>query len=49
MIDVSKHGFIKVLGKGRLPNIPVVVRSKLFSLEAERSIRDAGGACELVA
>lgn len=49
LIDVTKHGFIKVLGKGHLPRIPLVVRAKLFSKGAEKSIKEIGGACELVA
>ena len=49
MIDVTKAGFFKVLGKGRLPNQPVVVKAKLFSKTAERRIKAVGGACILVA
>ena len=49
VIDVTKAGFNKVLGKGRLPNIPVVVKAKIFSKTAERRIKAIGGACVLVA
>jgi large subunit ribosomal protein L27Ae len=49
LLDVTKHGYFKVLGKGRLPKVPLVVRAKFFSKEAERKIKDAGGACLLVA
>jgi ribosomal protein L15 len=38
-----------VLGKGRLPDIPVVVRARYFSKEAEQKIKEAGGVVELVA
>jgi len=38
-----------VIGKGRLPNQPVVVKAKLFSKTAERRIKAVGGACILVA
>ncbi|MCV4614666.1 uL15 family ribosomal protein, partial [Escherichia coli] len=31
VIDVTKAGFQKVLGRGRLPNVPLVVRAKFFS------------------
>ena len=31
VIDVTKSGFFKVLGKGSLPNIPIVVKAKFFS------------------
>jgi large subunit ribosomal protein L27Ae len=37
------------LGKGRLPNQPVVVKAKFFSKTAERRIKAVGGACVLVA
>lgn len=49
VIDVTKAGFFKVLGKGRLPNQPVVVKAKFFSKTAERRIKAVGGACVLVA
>ena len=47
-IDVTKYGFYKVLGKGKL-TIPVLVKAKFFSKEAESRIKEAGGACVLVA
>ena len=49
VIDISKAGYFKVLGKGRLPNQPVVVRAKYFSKTAERRIIAVGGACVLTA
>ena len=49
VIDVTKSGFFKVLGKGVLPKIPVIVKAKLFSKTAEKRIKEAGGACVLVA
>ncbi|EEH39578.2 60S ribosomal protein L28 [Paracoccidioides lutzii Pb01] len=49
VLDLLPLGYSKVLGKGRLPEIPVVVRARYFSKEAERKIKDAGGAVELVA
>lgn len=47
-IDVTKYGYHKVLGKGQLP-IPLVVKAKFFSREAELRIKQAGGACVLTA
>ena len=47
-IDVTKYGYYKVLGKGKLP-IPVLVKAKFFSKEAEKRIKEAGGACVLIA
>ncbi len=49
VIDVTKAGFQKVLGRGRLPNIPVVIKAKFFSKTAERRIKAIGGACVLTA
>ena len=49
VIDVLKAGYFKVLGKGRLPNQPVVVKAKFFSKTAERRIKAVGGACVLTA
>eukprot|EP00951_Prasinocladus_malaysianus_P007994 scaffold57555_cov30-Prasinocladus_malaysianus.AAC.1 len=49
VIDVTKSGYFKVLGKGELPNQPVVVKAKFFSKLAESKIKEAGGACVLVA
>lgn len=42
-------GYAKVLGKGRIPDIPMVVKARYVSKEAERKIKEAGGVVELVA
>ncbi|MCB0369869.1 MAG: uL15 family ribosomal protein [Bdellovibrionales bacterium] len=49
VIDVTKAGYFKVLGKGFLPSQPVVVKAKFFSKIAERKIKAVGGACLLTA
>jgi large subunit ribosomal protein L27Ae len=49
VIDVTKAGYFKVLGKGALPNVPVIVKAKVFSKTAEKRIRAAGGVCVLTA
>eukprot|EP00466_Bigelowiella_natans_P011710 jgi/Bigna1/50066/estExt_Genewise1.C_650094 len=49
VIDVTKAGFFKVLGKGKLPSQPVIVKAKFFSKDAERKIKAVGGACVLTA
>eukprot|EP00347_Sterkiella_histriomuscorum_P009266 403341866 len=49
VIDVTKAGFFKVLGKGVLPKIPVIVKAKLFTKLAEKRIKEAGGVCVLTA
>merc|ERR1712072_600367 len=45
VIDVTKSGFFKVLGKGRLPAQPVIVKAKFFSKSAEKKIKEVGGVC----
>jgi large subunit ribosomal protein L27Ae len=49
VLDVTKLGYFKVLGKGVLPSVPLVVKAKYFSKDAEKKIREAGGACVLTA
>ncbi|KAJ5885299.1 Helicase-like DEXD box c2 type [Penicillium taxi] len=49
VIDLLPLGYSKVLGKGRLPQIPVVIRARYVSRDAEEKIKAAGGVIELVA
>ena len=49
VIDVTKKGFFKVLGKGVLPKQPLIVKAKFFSKLAESKIKAVGGACVLTA
>ncbi|RAL08408.1 60S ribosomal protein uL15 [Aspergillus homomorphus CBS 101889] len=49
VIDLLALGYSKVLGKGRLPEVPIVVRARYFSRDAEKKIKEAGGVVELVA
>ncbi|KIY95849.1 60S ribosomal protein L27a-3 [Monoraphidium neglectum] len=49
VIDVTKYGLFKVLGKGQLPAQPLVVKAKFFSKLAEKKIKEAGGAVVLTA
>jgi large subunit ribosomal protein L27Ae len=49
VIDVTKYGIFKVLGKGKLPGQPVVVKAKFVSKLAERKIKEVGGAVILTA
>merc|ERR1712192_7678 len=39
VIDISKAGFCKVLGKGVLPKQPVIVKARFFSRVAEEKIK----------
>lgn len=49
VLDVTHSGFFKVLGKGRLPKVPIIVKAKEFSKSAEKKIRSVGGCCVLTA
>ena len=47
VVDIAKFGYSKVLGRGRIPKIPFVVKAKFFSKKAEKKIKTAGGAVQL--
>jgi len=49
VIDVTKAGYFKVLGKGVLPAQPLIVKAKFFTRLAEEKIKGAGGVCVLTA
>lgn len=49
VIDLLSLGYAKLLGKGRLPNVPIVVRARYVSALAEKKIKEAGGVVQLVA
>lgn len=49
VIDTLAHGYGKVLGAGKLPEVPVIVKARYVSKLAEEKIRAVGGVVELVA
>ncbi|KAF7492604.1 60S ribosomal protein L27a [Sarcoptes scabiei] len=49
VINLVKHGYFKVLGKGALPKQPIIVKARFFSRSAEEKIKAVGGACILTA
>ncbi len=49
VLDLLPLGYSKVLGKGRLPDVPLIVRARWVSKLAEEKIVAAGGVVELVA
>lgn len=49
VIDVTRFGYHKVLGKGVLPKQPLIVKAKFFSKKAERKIKEVGGVAVLTA
>lgn len=49
VLDLLPLGYSKVLGKGRIPEVPIIVRARYFSKDAERKIKEAGGVVQLVA
>ena len=40
---------MKVTGKGKLPEQPVIVKARYFTKDAETKIKAAGGVCVLCA
>jgi large subunit ribosomal protein L27Ae len=49
VIDLTHYNIFKLLGKGQLPDKPVVVRAKFVSKRAEEKVRAVGGSVELIA
>ena len=49
VIDCVANGVHKVLGNGRLPKIPIIVKARFFTRKAENKIKEAGGVCVLAA
>ncbi|KAF8321921.1 uncharacterized protein EI90DRAFT_3146411 [Cantharellus anzutake] len=49
VIDILAHGYSKLLGKGFLPKMPLIVKTRSVSSKAERKIRRAGGVVKLIA
>ena len=49
VIDTLAAGYGKVLGKGRLPQLPVIVKARWVSALAEKKIKEVGGVVKLVA
>eukprot|EP00766_Chilomastix_caulleryi_P000701 gnl/Chilomastix_caulleri/168.p1 GENE.gnl/Chilomastix_caulleri/168~~gnl/Chilomastix_caulleri/168.p1 ORF type:complete len:150 (+),score=42.43 gnl/Chilomastix_caulleri/168:43-492(+) len=47
VIDVTQWGITTVTGRGVLPRHPIVVKARIFTEEAERKIKNAGGAAIL--
>ncbi|EGD74089.1 ribosomal protein rpl-27 [Salpingoeca rosetta] len=45
VIDCVRAGYFKVLGNGKLPEKPVIVKARFFSRKAEEKIKAAGGVC----
>jgi len=49
VINTLRAGYGKVLGKGNLPNQPVIVKTRFVSRRAEEKIKKVGGIVQLVA
>ena len=43
MIDVMKAGYMKVIGKGKPPEHPVIVNARYFTKKAEEKTKIVGG------
>lgn len=48
VVDVTKFGFFKVIGRGELPQCPIIIKARSFSRDAEKKIKAAGGVPVLV-
>jgi len=48
IIDITKFGYYKMLGKGKVPNTPFQIKAKFFSKKAEIKIKKAGGQCIVI-
>ena len=46
---VGVQGYFKVLGSGKIPEQPLIVKAKFFSKLAERKLKEVGGAAVLTA
>jgi len=44
-IDITRWGFFKLLGKGKIPPKPLVIKAKFFSKKAQAKIIKSGGKC----
>lgn len=49
VLDVNAQGITKVLGKGLIPELPIIIKARYVSKLAEEKIRAAGGAVILTA
>jgi len=49
VIDALKHGYAKVLGNGKLPKLPFILKTRYVSSIAEKKIKEAGGVVKLIA
>ena len=48
IIDITKWGFFKLLGKGKPPTKALVIKAKIFSKKAQIKIMKSGGICVIV-
>ncbi len=48
VVDVLKLGYGKVLGKCRKVSFPIIVKTRSISSDAEKKIKEAGGAVQLI-
>ena len=49
VIDLNQLGYFKLLGKGNIPQVPVIVKVRYVSKDAEDKVKAAGGAVLLTA
>jgi len=49
VINILAHGYAKLLGNGKLPKLPFIVKARYVSRRAEEKIKEAGGVVKLIA
>jgi large subunit ribosomal protein L27Ae len=49
VLNLLDYGYAKLLGKGRIPEVPLIIRARYVSALAEKKIKEAGGVIQLVA
>merc|ERR1712230_211163 len=49
VVNTLNAGYGKVLGKGRLPATPMIVKARFVSRLAEKKIKEAGGVVKIIA
>jgi large subunit ribosomal protein L27Ae len=47
-VNLSNLGSFKLLGKGKLLNVPIIFKSKFFSKKAKDKIQKSGGSCIVI-
>jgi len=47
-MNLSNFGAYKLLGKGKIPSLPLIIKAKYFSKKAKCKIKESGGSCIII-